>query len=205
MDAAGGKVRDGVRSRHHVWPLYRNGASTAPSWLGRVRSWAVVDGPVDLDDLEGFELVVVCDPAWALQTWLRRTGVAQLHARGIRAVAHVPLVRPLPLPIALLESRAGNGLRDAHWYREAATRIRYLADVTWDGCYLDDVAEALAFDDGSGAVRELIAIARAASRGGIVITQAVQDQAVIDAADLVGASVPISSGARQRLKDGADS
>lgn len=198
-------MRDRLRLRRHVWPLYRNGSGKAPSWLGSVRSWAVVDGPVELNALEGFELVVVCEPERALQTWLRGSGLAQLHAVGVRAVAHVPLVRPLPLPIALLEARAGNGLRDDHWYRDAVTRIRYFADVAWDGCYLDDVSDALAFDDGSDAVRELIAIARTASRGGIVITQSVQDAAVIDAADLVGAAVPISSGGSRQLRDGADS
>jgi hypothetical protein len=178
--------------RRRDWPRYRGGESAAPTWAAEVRTWCVVHDGVDVAQLEGFDLVVVGQPQQALATWLGPDELERLRSRGIRLVAHVPLVRALDSPPPPLQVGAGSGLRPAAWYVDAAARIRHATGDAWDGCYLDDVDQVVAFPDGSAAMIELIAIARAASRGGIVIVQSVTARVVEWAADLVGADTPLA-------------
>jgi hypothetical protein len=174
------------------WPRYRGGASAAPSWAAEIRTWCVLHDGVDVAQLEGFDLVVVGQPRHALATWLGPDELERLRARAIRLVAHVPLVRPLASPPPPLRAGAASGLRPAAWYVDAAARIRDATDTAWDGCYLDDVDRVLGFPDGSAAMVELIAIARAAGQGRIVIVQSVTDTAVASEADLLGADTPLA-------------
>ncbi len=175
-----------------VWPQYREGAQAPPDWAAKVRSWCVVRDVVDIATLEGFDLVVVTEPQRALDTWLDDDSLDRLRSRAIRLVAHVPLVRQTTAPLARPGLVARSGLRSERWYVEAVARIRAGSSLAWDGCYLDDMTQVLAKPSGHEAAVELIAIARAAGRGGIVIVQSVSDDAVTEAGDLVGAESPLA-------------
>ena len=175
-----------------VWPQYREGAHEPPAWAGKVRSWCVVREAIDVTALEGFDLVVVTDPQRALDTWLGHDDLDRLRSRSIRLVAHVPLVRATSGATSLLAPFGRAGLSGERWYVEAVGRIRASALLTWDGCYLDDMAAVLGKPGGHEAALELISIARAAGRGGIVIVQSVSDDDVTEAGDLVGAESPLA-------------
>jgi hypothetical protein len=185
-------VRKRLSVHRPVWPQYREGAHEPPAWAGKVRSWCVVREAVDTSTLEGFDLIVVTEPRRALDTWLGHDDLDRLRSRSIRLVAHVPLVRPVSLASPLLAALGRTGLSAEPWYIDAVGRIRASALLSWDGYYLDDMAEVVAKPGGREAALELISIARAAGRGGIVIVQSVSDDAVTEAGDLVGAESPLA-------------
>jgi hypothetical protein len=166
-------------------PLYRDGSEAPPSWVGKVRSWCLVQQPVPVVQLAGFDLVVVREPLQALTSWLTPELVHELRVGGIRLAAHIPLVRPMA-GVPTLEPGDAASLLYEPWFATALARVRAVALGPWDGCYLDELATVLGYPGGTAAVTDLIALARRAGRGGIVIVQSVEDEAVVAAADLVG-------------------
>lgn len=185
-------MRKRMSVQRPVWPQYREGAHQPPDWAGKVRSWCVVRDAVDVAKLEGFDLVVVTEPQNALATWLRHDDLDRLRSLSIRVVAHVPLVGPATAALPRLGYGGRSGLRSERWYVEAVARIRASSSLAWDGCYLDAMTEVLEKPSGQEAAVELISIARAASRGGIIIVQSVSVDAVTEAGDLVGAESPLA-------------
>ncbi|MEO6713453.1 MAG: hypothetical protein ABIM89_08515 [Mycobacteriales bacterium] len=169
-----------------------------------IRTWSVVFQPVDVAELEGFDLVVIAGP----DSWLSAAQLAVLQAQSVLVVSHVPMVGS-PAELKQLRRVLARWPHRGHraWESNGALdRVRSAARAGWDGVYLDDVGDVLTLPDGAARVASVITVARAAMPDGVVIMQRVRD-GVVDLADAVGLEMPLrnSTGRTDRARSLAPS
>ncbi|MEP7054008.1 MAG: hypothetical protein ABI912_02010 [Actinomycetota bacterium] len=149
--------------------------------------------PVDVAELEGFDLVVVSDVQGARDNWLSPAQLAILQGQDVLVVAHVPLLdAPPPISHRRRAVASRSHRTDAGWEERdsALERVREAARAGWDGVYLDDADKVVALPDGAARVAAFINVCRAVMPGGVVILQRVADP-VVELADAVGPEIPL--------------